>query len=121
MNDAFMLACSLSTWSGDERECRWCSAPLTGRQQRWCSQLCSGKAGAQHWWSAASRKARHERKECARCGPTNEPLEAHHIERANGRHGQLSCVHHAENIEVLCRPCHLAEHHGPHPDQMQVA
>jgi len=33
-------------------------------------------------------------------------LEVNHLDPALGRHGQLSCVHHLDNLETLCLPCH---------------
>jgi 5-methylcytosine-specific restriction endonuclease McrA len=43
-------------------------------------------------------------KVCQRCGAT-ERIEVHHRNRVH-EDGRV------ENLEVLCRPCHLAEHHG---------
>ncbi len=37
-----------------------------------------------------------------------ERLEVNHIVPALGRHGVLSCIHHVENLETLCVPCHKA-------------
>jgi 5-methylcytosine-specific restriction endonuclease McrA len=34
-------------------------------------------------------------------------LEVNHIVPANGAHGVVSCVHHLDNIETLCHPCHV--------------
>lgn len=33
-------------------------------------------------------------------------MEVNHIEPALGRHNQLSCAHHLDNLETLCPPCH---------------
>ena len=41
-------------------------------------------------------------------GVTQKP-EVNHIEPCVGKHGVWGCHHHEENLEVLCRPCHLAE------------
>jgi 5-methylcytosine-specific restriction endonuclease McrA len=35
--------------------------------------------------------------------------EVNHIEPCIGKHATWGCHHHEENLEVLCRPCHLAE------------
>ena len=33
-------------------------------------------------------------------------VQVNHIQPALGLHGALDCVHHQENLEVLCEPCH---------------
>ena len=33
-------------------------------------------------------------------------VQVNHIVQALGLHGALDCVHHQENLEVLCEPCH---------------
>lgn len=55
---------------------------------------------------------------CARCGglfPARRSaarrvklpsVQVNHIRPALGLHGTLDCVHHQENLEVLCTPCH---------------
>lgn len=45
---------------------------------------------------------------CMRCGCTTHAPEVNHIIPAMGAHSLESCVHHQENLEVLCRECHLA-------------
>lgn len=49
---------------------------------------------------------------CEGCGAVvpvgGTPVEVDHIERAMGRHGEASCVHHMRNLRVLCVPCHRA-------------
>jgi 5-methylcytosine-specific restriction endonuclease McrA len=35
-------------------------------------------------------------------------VQVNHIVPALGLHGALDCVHHQENLEVLCTPCHRA-------------
>lgn len=88
-----------------------------------------------HWWSVARTAAkRRDRYRCRRCGARGPKrpsanahatrksylaalrawrdekkvarLEVNHIDPAAGRHGQLSCVHHLENLETLCLGCH---------------
>lgn len=127
MSDELLFQCRLSDWNGEPTYCRWCNKPLTGRQQRWCSTTCANDAAANHWWNAARHRARRrEGNACVRCGtpeyalvdgrPVVVQLEVHHRdERADGRHGECSCVHHVDGLETLCRPCHLAEHHGAKP------
>lgn len=45
---------------------------------------------------------------CMRCGTTTHAPEVNHIVPAMGKHAVESCAHHQENLEVLCRDCHLA-------------
>lgn len=33
-------------------------------------------------------------------------VQVNHIAPALGLHGALDCIHHQENLEVLCEPCH---------------
>jgi 5-methylcytosine-specific restriction endonuclease McrA len=33
-------------------------------------------------------------------------LEVNHIRAAEGAHAQVSCIHHLDNLETLCGPCH---------------
>lgn len=35
-------------------------------------------------------------------------VQVNHIVPALGHHAALSCLHHQENLEVLCTPCHRA-------------
>jgi len=88
-----------------------------------------------HWWSVARNAAkRRDRYRCRRCGVRGPKrpaasahrtrkaylaalrayreekqvarLEVNHIDPCAGRHAQLSCVHHLDNLETLCLPCH---------------
>jgi 5-methylcytosine-specific restriction endonuclease McrA len=34
-------------------------------------------------------------------------VQVNHIVPALGNHAALSCLHHQDNLEVLCTPCHL--------------
>jgi 5-methylcytosine-specific restriction protein A len=132
--DALLAVCSLAPPVG-EGACAWCAAELPARRRTWCSDRCGDAFWANHWWSVARSTAkRRDKYRCKRCGargpkrPTVAAhrtraaylkamrawreqkkvgrLEVNHIEPAAGRHGQLSCVHHLNNLETLCLPCH---------------
>ena len=51
----------------------------------------------------ARKKAKYR---CQTCG-SNERLEVNHIQPALGRHGEISCIHHQDNLIVLCHECHV--------------
>lgn len=117
LNDPMMLACSLSTWSGDKARCRLCDAPLPMRASRWCSYSCRMRAYREHWWNVASDAVKRDVAKCERCGASGRTetgrrvrLEAHHVEHARGRHSECSCIHHRANLECVCHDCHVAGH-----------
>jgi hypothetical protein len=118
--------------------CAWCGAPLPARRRVWCSDRCAGAFWSNHWWSLARRAAkRRDRYRCKRCGERapkrpsgtafgtkasynaamrawrrlrkTQRLEVNHIAQARGRHRELSCIHHLENLETLCAGCHKIE------------
>lgn len=117
--------------------CAWCATPLPPRRRTWCSDACGDAFWTNHWWSVARQTAkRRDRYRCRRCGTTapkrpratafttrtrylaamrawraakrTARLEVNHVVPCVGRHGQLSCAHHLENLETLCPPCHRA-------------
>lgn len=67
--DARILRCPAMPWNADTSVCRGCNTPLSGRQQRWCSEPCSDWYGRNHFWTNA-RWARLEIDDftCQRCG-----------------------------------------------------
>ena len=132
--DALLAVCSLAPPVA-EGTCAWCAAELPPRRRTWCSDRCGDAFWANHWWSVARSTAkRRDRYRCTRCGtrgpkrPTvaalrTRPaylkamrawraqkkvgrLEVNHIDPCLGKHGQLSCAHHLDNLETLCLPCH---------------
>jgi predicted nucleic acid-binding Zn ribbon protein len=135
--DALLAVCSLAPPLADGA-CAWCATPLPARRRTWCSDRCGEMFWANHWWSVARRTAkRRDRYRCRRCGASGPKrptatafrvharylaamrawrvakrvarLEVNHVVPCVGRHGQLSCAHHLENLETLCLACHRAE------------
>jgi predicted nucleic acid-binding Zn ribbon protein len=132
--DALLAVCSLAPPLA-EGACAWCTAPLPPRRRTWCSDRCGDAFWANHWWSVARRMVkRRDKYRCIRCG-TRAPkrpvkssfqtqaaylkatrtwraekraarLEVNHIVPCRGKHGELSCAHHLENLETLCPACH---------------
>lgn len=118
--------------------CVWCDAPLRGRQRRWCSEGCVRAHRTNHTWTVARAAAlARDGYRCVRCGAHpgrdgppwqlleedfeafqrrqaawlagDSRLEVNHITPCRGQHGALSCAHHLDGLETLCRRCHLAE------------
>lgn len=99
--------------------CRVCLGPITGRQIVYCSAKCRGLYYRNHQWIWARRAAKIRARRrlgrkvlpgwaCARCGAVTFEPQVNHIVPLNGERSNLSCGHHQENLEVLCRkPCHL--------------
>lgn len=104
--------------SGGKRKktCMRCSSALPPRRIKWCSNKCSNWWFDNHWYFKARRKvvlkARvlDKRKvlgyTCAICNTLVQIIEVDHIIRAMGTHNILSCLHHQDNLRVLCIPCH---------------
>jgi 5-methylcytosine-specific restriction endonuclease McrA len=132
--DALLAVCSLAS-PFSEGACAWCATPLPPRRRTWCSDRCGDAFWANHWWSVARRSAkRRDKYRCTSCG-TRAPkrpvkatfkthaaylkamrawraekriarLEVNHIVPCAGKHRELSCSHHLENLETLCPACH---------------
>lgn len=115
--------------------CRWCFRPLEGRRTVYCSKECDVAFARQHFWPNASRHARQRAKGlCERCHQPGEMfdngrvirsgLEVNHIEPVRGGKRFATCLNHADNLEVLCRPCHLEvteEQFRPHRAAARLA
>ncbi len=137
MKSAALLAvCSLASPLA-RGGCAWCGNALPARRRTWCSDRCGDRFWANHWWSVARRTAkRRDKYRCRQCGaaPPKRPvkaafgtqagylramrawraekktarLEVNHIVPCAGKHGELSCAHHLDNLETLCPACHRA-------------
>ncbi len=108
------------TKSNPARPCTGCGVPIGKGRFRWCSPACMDMWSLNHRYA----QARHEALRCAEvfaidgshrwrvgyacrfCDAVTMDVEVDHIIAANGSHGQDSCLHHQENLRVLCRPCH---------------
>lgn len=102
-----------------------CRVELAGRRTAYCSDAHAREFEAQHLWPVARRVARRRaRWACQRCGfkPSairKDParaaefarhelrLEVNHIEALRGSYRFVSCLNHADNLEVLCHRCHV--------------
>ena len=119
-----LLASCVVAHGLSERKCAWCGAELPTRRRTWCSDKCGDAFWNNHWWSLARRAAkRRDKYKCKRCGHKplgrthadyrkmrkTDRLEVNHIERAMGRHREVSCIHHLVNLETLCLACHKIE------------
>jgi 5-methylcytosine-specific restriction endonuclease McrA len=123
--------CTLSAWQGDEDRCRWCNELLGPRRRVWHDGACMKIFREQHRYTQARRwchrtskgvcpcarpKGAHRHSVCAHCGLC-EPvlierglaLECNHIIPRLGDKSSFSCLHHHENLEMLCSDCHKAE------------
>jgi HNH endonuclease len=132
--DALLAVCSLAPPLA-EGGCAWCTEPLPPRRRTWCSDRCGDAFWANHWFSAGRRLAkRRDKYRCTSCGaqqpkrPTKTGyrtqaaylkamrawraekrvarLEVNHIVPCIGKHSELSCAHHLDNLETLCPTCH---------------
>lgn len=114
--------------------CGWCGKKLRGRQKKWCSRTCDRAYVANHRWTQAKAAVKKDAAYyfCANANPfgmlfksgdrvrgewhgpegclvfTQAP-EVNHKSPIKGKHGTFGCHHHQDGLEVLCRPCHLAE------------
>lgn len=89
--------------------CEWCGKPLTGRRTRWCSAKCNREFRANHRYTNAKQLAKKAATyyRCESCSTFTQTVEVNHIVPCKGKHGVWGCWHHQDNLEVLCKPCHL--------------
>lgn len=122
------LYCQLSSWSGADDECRFCSKPLDVKQKRWCSGSCLNTWREHHRYFLARQAAvkRYRGKcscqrtkgdprhiLCARCGSCEAVVHLRggimtcdHIIPRRGNKSRFSCLHHQSNLQMLCSLCH---------------
>jgi 5-methylcytosine-specific restriction endonuclease McrA len=122
------LNCVLSSWSGNDDECRWCSTELDPVQRRWCSGSCLEAWRLHHRYFLARQlvlklsrgkcncvrtdsEQRHSR--CASCGLCEsvvqlrgDQMTCDHIIPRRGDKSRFSCKHHPDNLQILCSRCH---------------
>jgi len=123
--------CPLSKWEGDESRCRWCNLVLGPRRRVWHDGSCMKLFREQHRYTQARRwclraakgtclcarpKGSHRHPVCAHCGLCEQVLieqglrlECNHIIPRLGDKSSFSCLHHHDNLQMLCTPCHLIE------------
>ena len=122
------LNCVLSSWSGNDDECRWCSVKLQEYQKRWCSGECLETWRLHHRYflarQLAVKKSRRKcaclrdigetkHSHCARCGLCEarvhlrgDMMTCDHIIPRRGDKSRFSCKHHQDNLQILCSTCH---------------
>ena len=120
------MTCDMLPYADTEGVCDGCGRKLRGRQKRWCSRKCARLYTANHRWTQAKAFAKAgrtyylcEHAKLVKGVPyidtkfhdicavwTNSP-EVNHKIPCKGKHGKWGCHHHQDNLEVLCRPCHL--------------
>lgn len=105
------LECERSGWKGAAGFCRNCNAELTERRTAWCSDACHAEFEVNHMWGNAKHACLQQADwTCERDGCDREDdLQVNHIQPVVGRGYAPSCWHHADNLEVLCRPHHQIE------------
>lgn len=145
------VRCDALVWpERSERRCDGCGDALTGRQRRWCSDDCANLYWTNHRFNRA-REACRERSvaryrlveiygpdgtverqcyvpthwRCAHCGRHTPFPEVNHIRPAMGAHAAESCIHHQDNLEVLCGDCHAVvtrrqRRRGPDVEQLEL-
>lgn len=113
---------------GFQTGCRQCGVELP-RHLAYCSETCMKEFDANHFWRAARPAAIKASQPfgpalectwghygyrawrgstfCAKCGREHAD-EVHHKMPMNGQRDTFSCLHHQENLEVLCHACHVA-------------
>lgn len=101
--------------------CGACAAPLTGRRLWFCAsepgdkQSCRLRYLLHHDFDEARREVlRRVAHQCVRCG-SGQDLEVNHIVPRMGAGYGIGCWNHQENLEVLCRGCHVVVTNNVYP------
>ena len=105
-------SCTLAHDTG----CVACGKALTGKQKKYCSKQCNWWYRANHMFTRAKDKLRKAEAwyYCAQCGTLSQDVHVDHINPAKGQHGRWSCIHHIDNLRILCIPCHKAHTRQQH-------
>lgn len=108
--DALFRTCAMSKWGEVANfhpdACRWCGEAIPARRGGpLCSSKCDREYRRNHVFGGAggAREAALERDgdACTNCGSAVSP-EVDHIDAALGRHAQVDCIHHLDNLRTLC-------------------
>ena len=101
--------------------CNWCGTRLPRNKdlsikanRRWCGSKCRMVWEKNHVWKIARERALYRDKRCCvKCGATDTAwdgktkLEVNHIIPLVGRGYSSSCFHHLDNLETVCKGCHV--------------
>jgi len=88
--------------------CDWCGKKLIGQRKRWCSTNCNGAYKANHRFTRAKEALKKAAAwyACEICGTWTQTPDVDHIVPADGAHRNWSCIHHQNNLQILCKECH---------------
>lgn len=125
------LHCSLSSWTGLEGYCRWCNEEIPdgySHKRKWCSGKCLTNWKLHHRYFLARQfvmklargrcscvRALNEERHilCSQCGLCEsvvrlrgEIMTCDHVIPRFGNKSKFSCIHHVNNLQVLCSYCH---------------
>jgi hypothetical protein len=104
-----VLKCRLINWNGELDLCVWCMSPKPTRRATtslWCSTWCNAQFLIQHSYTAARRACLAENgPKCYACDKVR-PLTCNHKMPIKGQRKGLNCLNHADNLEMICWPCH---------------
>lgn len=99
-----------------KRGCRNCGRRKVG-PYCYCSVACQHEYEVNHFWFDARAEAIRRASvcdvpHCSRCGEPcsdetlNSSAEVHHRKQMLGTRAFVSCLHHQDNLEVMCHVCH---------------
>ena len=125
------IHCSLSVWTGLEGYCRWCNNQFDEGftyKRKWCSGKCLESWRLHHRYFLARQfvmklargkclcvRAESEERHiiCAQCGLCEAVVRLRggmmtcdHVIPRLGNKAKFGCIHHVNNLQVLCSYCH---------------
>lgn len=123
--DVLAQSCSLSKWKGKIDKCRRCDRQLTGRSKKYCTKRCARIWAQNHFYRKARVESRRRARstcscpnvrshiKCSICGicegkalKLGHKMECDHITPRNGDQSSYLCLHHQDNLRMLCWLCH---------------
>ncbi|KKN78117.1 hypothetical protein LCGC14_0353440 [marine sediment metagenome] len=93
-------------YDNNDKSCRWCGGPLTGRKTRFCKPECNREFWVRRNWTMLKRYV-HERDDwtCQLCGTRrygNRHNDADHIIPISDGGDEFE----PDNVRTLCHRCH---------------